>query len=89
MHKCFEMTPAVKKAQRALFAKLLNKYGNLRQVCLAAETTYQGLWNTKHLNRAVSYYLVVELCVMADGEVLPHELRPDIFKPGLMQLYRS
>jgi hypothetical protein len=76
-------------AYKKLFDALDKIDSSIVTIAKKIKAPQSGLYNAKRLSRALSPFDVVDLCILTNGIVLPHELRPDIFKPELIQLYRS
>jgi len=76
-------------AQKKLFAKLEKIRPSFLSISKEIGCAPSGLYDSKRLMRPLSPFDVVKLCKLVNGEVMPHELRPDIFGPELIELYQG
>jgi len=77
----------VKRFQKKLFKEILFYYGNIRQLSIKHNIPYTTLYKYVKLQEFIAPHLVVDLCLLAGNGILPHQLRPDIFKPALAKIY--
>lgn len=76
-----------KAAQKKLFDELMERYPTLTKIAEDLGTNYSGVWQAANNDRPICPFIVVALCLMAEGKVKPHEVRPDIFDPRIVELY--
>ena len=88
MPRKITLSPKTKAAQKKLFEELSERYTSLKQISEILDTNYSNVWAASNLARPLCPFFVVKLCLMADGKVKPHEVRPDIFDPKIAELYR-